>query len=472
MRGRREPAARLLRNRGMLTHPNDWPADPILGGVIAALTPSRMLPILREHARASDGAWEDRRGTECRAIEALYDPCEHVRIAFALLPSPDTELHRAWADGEVFYVRYPARPSVSRRSTVVNIDGFDVELYRFPNDRRLRGLRKFASRDRAALVWQRWLDEDEPGLDLDRDSLRRSLLRYVPEQKWIIQLQGQCYDTVGDAETKRSIAVRSADADSCKVIYDRVVALRRARHQFKGSFRVPKPVALDSTLGLLAVRWIWGDTLLDLLRREEPAEIMTRVAQGLHAFHCTTIESLKPRTIRDDLESATLSARELAVAIPEAHELLGSTIEALSLLQPGTTDDQPMTVHNDFHWNQLRGRADRLTILDLERCVRGDPYADVATFVTQLSCLPLRLDLGVNEEQASRWARSFLDAWESRTGADVDSDRFRRHSTVALMTLARGMMRHLRPGWRSLALRFLERAAECVTTRQGAELVV
>ena len=68
---------------------------------------------------------------------------------------------------------------MSRRGSIVRVDVCDIEVYRFPNDRRLRGLRKFAGRDRAARAWQRWLDQDETGLELQPDTLRRSLLRYV-----------------------------------------------------------------------------------------------------------------------------------------------------------------------------------------------------------------------------------------------------------------------------------------------------
>ena len=81
---------------------------------------------------------------------------------------------------------------------------------------------------------------------------------------------------------------------------------------------------------------------------------------------------------------------------------------------------RPCTVHNDFHWGQLRGRAQRLTILDLERCVLGDPWVDVATFATQLEILSARPDLAVSPAEAKGWSQSFLNAWELHTGQSID----------------------------------------------------
>jgi aminoglycoside phosphotransferase (APT) family kinase protein len=453
----------------LLTRPNEQPVDPVHGDVIKALSPENILPILREqfaeHAAERGVTWR-----ACRAIEALYDPGEHVRIAYALLQNEEQDLRRVWPDGELCYVRYPVRESVSRRGTVVKIGDFNVELYRFPNDRRLRGLRKFAGRDRATRAWQSWLNDDEAGIELQPDTLRRSFLRYVPEQKWIVQLQARCHDGVAENQVKRSIAVRSADVESCKQIYDRVVAMRRARKKTEGLFRVPKPVAMDTNLGLLAIRWVWGDSLLELLQSGDSAKIMRHVAAGLDAFHRTPITNMTIQTPDSELASVGRCADDLAALMPELRHDLDVITDALAQSRPQIDSSAYRTVHNDFHWNQLRGRAERLTILDLERCVLGDPLTDVATFTTQISMLPERDDVNVTRSEAAAWSRAFLDAWDNQTGCPVDFHRVRWHSVVALLTLARGMMRHLRTGWPDLARRCVDRALATTARHDDLEI--
>ncbi len=460
----------------MLTRASDCPVDPVHGRFIEGLTPERMAPILRQKlglpASPQCGSGSHPGIATCRVVEALYDPGEQLRIAYVLFDNDNTDPKRAWPDGDLCYVRFPVRETVSRRGTSLSMDGLDFEVYSFPNDRRLRGLRKFARRDRAATTWQRWLSEDEPGLDLQPDTLRRSLLRYVPEQKWIVHLHARCHDGVAGGEVKRAIAVRSASVAACQRIYARVVALRRARKHTEGLYRVPKPVAFDSDLGMLALRWAWGASLIQLLDTNDPAAVMGHVTTGLHALHATTIEGLKPWTTEDALDSAVTAANDLGAVAPDLRETLKSLIEQLTRSAPPAPTGPPRTLHGDFYWNQLRGRADRLTVLDLERCALGDPLVDVAMFATQISMLSERPEFDISREQASAWNHAFLHAWEQTTGASINAEAFRWYAAVALLTLARGAMRHLRPNWPATVDRYVSLAADAASNRDDLEILV
>jgi aminoglycoside phosphotransferase (APT) family kinase protein len=439
----------------MLVKPSDWPCDPVFGDVFSALTPDQVGSALRASV---DESW-----SHCSMIEALYDPGVQVRIAYALSDKP-LRPGRAWPDGEVVYLRYPVRRPMSRRGEVFSIDGHELELYRFPNDRRLRGLRRFSKRDHAVNVWQRWLDESEPQLKLQPDTLRRELLRYVPEQKWIVRLSAQCHDAAKNTDEKRTIAIRAADAVQCRTIHDRSRSLRRAVREHDGAFHVPRAMVLDADLGLMATRWAWGDSLLEMLRANDPAAVMDRVATGLGALHRLTIDGLDTMRTADRLASAGECVRDLGAVLPRMQASLDALLVELSRRCP---DDHPAhsgTCHNDFHWNQFRGQPDRLTILDLERCAVGDPNVDVATFQIQLAMLPHRPQLGVSKAEASAWSQAFRSAWESQADSGSaahpreNEARLRWHSAIALLVLARGMMRHLRPGWPDLAGCCLESA--------------
>ena len=448
----------------MLTNPRDWPSDPEFAGVFRILSPQRLLPALQAQlARDSAGRGED--WNVCRAIEALYDPGQHVRVVYAL-SAGEVAAQRAWPAGELFYVRYPVRSPMSRRGFVMSVDGFDVEVYRFPNDRRLRGLRRFARRDRAAEAWQRWLDDDEPGLQLHPDSLRRGLLRYVPEQKWIIHLHARCEDIGVADQTKRAVAVRCADVQTCRAIYARTLDLRRVRKDFEGAFRIPKPLAIDEHLGLLVMRWVWGDGLLDLLRCSPADDIMDSVALGLRALQRMPIEGLQSVQVADYIGAGQRCAQDIGVVLPSLKRPLQSLLADLSRLRPQDDVGPGCTVHNDFHWKQLRGKPGRLTVLDFERCVLGDPWVDVATFATQLEVLSLRPELNVSKTEAQGWAQAFRGAWEAATSAGIDVDRVRWYGALALLTLARGMVRHLRCDWPGLATRFVDLAAAKLSSRQ------
>ncbi len=444
----------------MLTNQNDWPVDPEFGSIVEALSPQSVLPTLR--AKINPEA------RTCRAIEAMYDPGLQIRVAYTLL---EDENRRNWPDGDVCYLRYPVRHPMSRRGEILEIGGFSMEFYRFPNDRRLRGLRKFASRIHAAQTWQRWLSEDETSLELQPETLRRDLLRYVPEQKWIAFLQAKCIDNVAEQQVKRAIAVRSADSDDCRSIHARLVALRRARHASGGLFRVPKPVALDTRLGLSAVRWVWGDSLLDILGTGDVSTTMEYIATGLQSFHHTRMAGLPVQLPSDQFISMTRCAEDIGAAMPDLRNDLRTMISALRSSIPDDVQDTQVTLHNDFHPMQLRGRPGRLTLLDLERCANGDRWVDVASFAAQLSALPIRSDCDISESTSRSWAQSFLNAWESSTGVPVNIHRIRWYSALAFLTFARGMLRHLRPGWEALARGCVDRALECAHLRDDLEIL-
>lgn len=451
----------------MLTSRTDWPADPSFAATFAALEPHNLLGVLRSQLVREDAERRDS-WTSCRVIEALYDPGEHVRVAYVLTNNDRLNPQRAWPEGDIVYLRYPVRNPMSRRGTLIRVGDCELEAYRFPNDRRLRGLRKFARRDSAAESWQRWLRQDEPAIDLQTDTLRRGLMRYVPEQKWIIHLRAKCHDSLSEQAGKRAVAVRSADVSVCKAIYDRTVGLAAALHGVDEAFRIPRPVALDTRLGLLAVKWAWGRTLLEMLQSTPPNEVMSRVAVGLHAFHQARVGWLTEITVDDQLESAGQCARDIGIVLPELSPLIESVLAGLSRDRPERGGARA-TVHNDFHWNQLRIKRDRMTVMDLERCGIGDPLIDVATFVTQISMLAVRGDIAVTIDQAAKWKQAFVEAWESVTGSPIDDGRVRWYSTIALLTLARGMIRHLRPGWPELARMFVERAGKLAQGRNAED---
>ncbi len=454
----------------MLTNPNDWPADAAFGQAVKCLSPDRLLPVLQKLLASEDNGVQ-RVPTTCRVIEALYDPGDQVRIAYVVFNDDDSGTRRVWPDGDVCYVRYPVRESTSRRGMVAKVDGTEFELYFFPNDRRLRGLRKFAKRDRAAAVWQRWLADDEPGLELLPETLRRSLLRYVPEQKWIVHLHARCYDPMEGKEVKRAIAVRSASVKSCKNIYSRLVAMRRARNQIDGLFRVPKPVAMDVDLGILALRWAWGDSLIELLGKHDIQEIMHCVTTGLHALHRTPIENLSAWSLDHDLRAAQLAADNIASVLPMHRPMLDTILAHLSRSAPKLATHQMKTVHGDFYWNQLRGRSDRLTVLDIERCALGNPFMDVAMFATQLTILSDRSEFDIPKSVCNLWTQAFLSAWETTSGEPINTASVRWYTAVSLLTLARGALRHLRPGWPTLVETYLARAAEASETRDDLEVL-
>lgn len=407
------------------------PIDPLLGDLRTALAPGRVLEVCRDALTRCDPA-ERRSWRAARVIEALYHPGRYVRIAYVLLADPDTPDERLWPEGQICYVHLPVREPMSRRGVCVTIDGKRCELYSFPNDRRLRGLRKFAGKDDATRDWQRWLDARGDDFAIRPETLQRKFVRYVPEQKWIVRLRAEGRTRGGEDAGKKRIAVRSADGELCARLAERHRVLARFAHA-SGLFVVPDVIGCEPEQGLLAIEWIRGSRLCDLLLEQGADGLLERVAKIVHTLHQADVAGL---TVVDREAIATRfsdALRDLELACPREAPRLCGLHRAVRALVDVVPPGEPVTLHHDLHWDQLRIKRDRYALLDLERMRRG-----------------VRDAHPVDPQTAAGWAEAFVEAWRRVGGARIEPQRLHLFAALSALELARGMMRHLRPGWRGL----------------------
>jgi len=434
------------------------PTDAALGGVVEALHPQSVLAACRTQleslAQDERSSWN-----HCRVVEALYHPGRYVRVAYAMLADDQVPVKRNWPQGQIVYLHAPLRPPMSRRGRVILLGGWPVEAYLFPNDRRLRGLRKFASRQAAADVWRGWMREAGDDFEVSAESLRRVLIRYVPEQKWIVRLRVRGVDRASGEPAKRSIAVRCASNRSCAMLARRHRVLRAIAAQQATAFQVPAVVGQQVSGGLLATQWNRGNTLLETLRRQPARAVMDRVSEVLASFHALPVEAFDRLPDAGVMSRVKDAVADLALACPDLEADLRRMAGEIRHCLNAFDACRSAVLHNDFHWNQLRLYDQRCTLLDLERMCSGDPLIDAANFAAQLRMLAHRPEHGVAAQQAADWADAFLNAWSRTRGEAIEPGRFGCFTAMSLLELARGMMRHLRPGWRLLARTCIESAA-------------
>lgn len=428
----------------------DTPSDPALGRVMDCFDPESMLAACREQLRTVDSAAR-RSWRHARLIEALYHPGRYVRAAYAFLADASIPDHRVWPRGDIVYVHAPVRYPMSRRGTLLRLGETEAEVYRFPNDRRLRGFRKFTSQESAVAVWQKWMDHDGSGERLEPQTLQRFLLRYVPEQKWIVRLRAEAAQGSSGKMRKRRIVIRSTSPPLCATLLARYKALRRYSKEENTPYHAVRVIGQDSQQGVLAVKWAQGRSLFEVLQEEPPAEVLRTLVLAIQSFHASPVPDLPKITSTGLCLWAQEAVDDLSLACPDLRDSIVQVGETLKHRLGEPSGDHPVTLHNDLHWAQVRIDGDRLTFLDLERMAVGDPLVDVANLATQLRMLGHRSEFLVSPVTAREWANEFIRQWECIAQVRVDVDRFRGYAVLSLLSLARGMMRHLRPGWRSLA---------------------
>lgn len=449
-----------------------FPVDPVMGDLAARLAPEHVF----EHCRgrlAADAPNEAHRWSCCRVIDALYHPGRYIRVAYALHSGADVSERRIWPEGQIVYIHHPVRSPVSRRGWVIDLGGIAVEFYAFPNDRRLRGVRKIAGRKQGLILWQRWIDQSSDALTLTEGSLRRRLIRYVPEQRWIAKYRAQAVARDGTSTRVKSIALRGTTPRVCAELARRHRILTR---QLSDGQRlvVPAVIGADETTGLLAVKWVRGEGLVETLRSGSTPDVMARVVEALRQIHDASVPGLPNLGPRDIERRLTDAVRDLSAALPDTRQVLEAVrSESINRLQSGAASDAAAraTLHNDFHWNQLHFRGARIGVFDLDRMACGDPWIDVANLVAQLCLLPYRPDVDIGSSPTRAWAERFLRSWCDRSRVDAVPDSFSCYIALSVLELARGMMRHMRPGWQSLARKCTESAHDILHGEDGDTFV-
>lgn len=230
-------------------------------------------------------------------------------------------------------------------------------------------------------------------------------------------------------------------------------------------------IGADIESGLLAVEWLRGESLVDTLRNRTADEVMQTVAEVLASFHRLPAENLAPMLPEHLMRRVREAVDDLSSSCPALEPRLESLAHEFEARLRGLEAVAPVTLHNDFHCDQFSIKRGRCAMLDLERLCLGDPSLDVVNFATHLRMLARRPNPSASQEDADRWADLFLEKWAAGAGRVIAAGRFAAYAVLSLLELARGSMRHFRPGWETLTRRCVERA-ESELTRAEQEATV
>lgn len=418
--------------------------------VLAALTPDR------EDA-TGDGM------NKCAGVEAVYEPGRSLCAAFVLHDGLREGSEGSWFDGEGMYVRYPVREPMSRRGVIVTIDGVRYEAYRFPNDRRLGGMRRCTSREAAISLWR---EVAVASAAVER-GLQRTLIRYVPEHRCVARLRRR--DGAGDEDVLAGgVALRMARVRTVEPLAKRYVRARQDAKSQGLTIRFPEVLHVDAKRGLLATRWIKGTSVLEAMNGEVTPDLWTRCAAVLEAHQRLVIPGLKAQTNEVMLKDMHQRADDLKAVRPDLDGRIEDLTGKIERVLSGTRCEASVTIHRDWHFDQLRLRRRSIVVLDIDRMSRGEAMIDVANFVVQLRMLGHRPEYGISTNVATGHAQACLSAHGDPDRGPTAS-RFGAFAAMAALTLGWGMMRHLRPGWWAL-IEACVHEAEGWATRSGKPL--
>lgn len=208
-----------------------------------------------------------------------------------------------------------------------------------------------------------------------------------------------------------------------------------------GSFEVAAPLSYDASTRTFWQHGVEAAALAEVITENNCAKLMAQAAQGLARLH-----GAEPRfgPARNNAGLATASlkrAAKIGRCMPALAKQAQRISEAIAAQVPA--DAPRVQIHGDFHMDQLRVRAERLVLFDLDELAVGDPLEDLASFVVKCPLADARL--------ARQACAALIDAYARSRPELFDAARLGWHLSVQWLHKASRAYVWQRPGWRAAA---------------------
>jgi len=308
-----------------------------------------------------------------------------------------------------------------------------IAVFRFPTDAKLPALARLgAAGARHDLVRRvfRWADAAVP--------VAFETLAYKPERRWVGRFSGP------DA---RPAVLRFHQREH-------FAAARRTCGAFSSRerLRIAEPRGGSKRHAVIAVEWLEGRNLRDVLRTEAAASSMLRVGGALAELHAQDAPALeeRPDTTASDLAGLCDTLAFLCPELVEHARRVAADVTARLAGEERTV----VPIHGDLYDKQILLDGACVGLVDLDRATRGDPRLDLGLLVAHLE---RDATLGrLAPEKVEAVEASLLEGYQSARGARVGSlDAF---VAEGLLRLAHHPFRSREPDWPAGVRALVDRA--------------
>jgi hypothetical protein len=323
-----------------------------------------------------------------------------------------------------------------------------VLISTFPNDRKLKALRRLTDPDGLSRI----LSHFDPIGDPARATL--TVLAYKPERRLVARVE-----TDGQPWAVLRVCTESA--------YE--WALQNARaFRSDGRLRVARPLGHSRWQQVLGTEFLPGQALDSLIGGHEypGPSIVAPVSEALAELHAQRDVSVRS----GDPAKAAGALADLATWVgfvcPSVAELAGALAAELASALAESPAETGAT-HGDFYASQVLLGADaqgRIGLLDLDEACTGERWADLGNFAAHLESDAIRGH--VRAERVGPLVAA-LNASYSDASARALSPRVKLYTAAALFRLAPHPFRRREPDWPGLTCRIVQRANELLELYRG-----
>ncbi len=296
----------------------------------------------------------------------------------------------------------------------------DLVVWRFPDDPLLHALPDLV----AAPVATGVVPADAAAVLGGPAGLRVAVVRHQPEASATLRLDGP------------------GGTVFAKHVVSRPVEVLAARHRAlwcltrgDSALRVAEPLALDP---VRRVMWTRGVAASGEAASPEGVAGTGALLAALHASGVDLVPEVSVDALVVELGK---KAEKLAQAHPPSGPALARLVAAAASRPRGAARDRSVTLHGDFHLDQVIAAAGGPVVVDLDSMRHGPPEVDLAEFLVDLALRQLP------EGFAREVAADLLSSYADSGGLRLDEGLLR---TCADAEFVNRCYRHLRrhtPGW-------------------------
>lgn len=327
-----------------------------------------------------------------------------------------------------------------------------IRIDRFPFDPGLRHIEKcFGSNQRSRLM-RRLLGRKAPYKQICLETLA-----YKPDRRFVAA------GSIADSLTSSASSVPHYTFK----FYSRShfgKTLRRLEAIQAAYSDVPQIAVTHERYNLIAIEWIEGDLLADLLASGRSlGSVLFEVGVELARLHSIP-------TLEIPCEAATAHGLEDIAAYigfisPELSQLAIDTVNA-TIASLCNSREQRATIHGDFYAKQVLVNSGKTSFIDFDQAGVGHPYQDVGNFVAKLYWQHLVLDQPLSKVEPI--AESFLSGYRSRTRS-FDESTYHAHLSAALIRCATHPFRRAMPNWPDVTRHLLALARHRLPSLQSLQ---
>jgi aminoglycoside phosphotransferase (APT) family kinase protein len=394
--------------------------------IAIALSPRTIGPLLEqlfrlelEKPEGQSGATGARsRPTECRILDAKYEPGSYCRILYQLGDQLVTGAYE-WDSDES---QIPETTSV--------IPSLRMRVYRFPNDPALPSLTKALDPQTVSAA----LAEALPEFQASAARILRcdvSVLRFRPGRRCTVRLNVWLREKESGAMYKRVLYGKIYhDLEKAGHVYQQMLSLSNSVPAKGGQISYATASAFLPDLAMVLQNPVGGVPLDSLMSCDTEAcdsrgfAGTLTAAAALAAFHTSGLVGGKPRSIKSELARFKKRGARIGQVNPELSNAIIQLADALSAWL-GTLDQWGATlclVHGDCKPAQFLINQQQVVLLDFDHCGMADPAVDVGTFLATLQQMKVKQTIKNRGKpaQCTNWMpdlkRQFLEAYCSASG--------------------------------------------------------